>query len=102
MASSQATQFTLVLSKFKSDLSERQKNDFQFTSIDDLNVAIETIQRKQASERKLKAMQRLDRFLEGMRDFDKTIQTFVNSSVYLAFVWVSDVALHHPMVSEKG
>src|SRR2546429_8293784 len=84
----QAVSFSLALEKFKADLSDKEKVDFQFTTLYDLHVAIEKIQKKQASERRLKGMNRLERFLEAMTQYDKVIQVFVNSSRILAFVWV--------------
>jgi len=55
MASAGAAQgasFTLALEKFKAGLSEDEKNDFQFTTIEDLRAALKRIQDKHASERR--------------------------------------------------
>jgi hypothetical protein len=84
----QATAFQLVLERFKLQLSDKEKRQFAATTIDDLNVAIETIQRKQLSEKKLRAMSKLERFLEGMQEYDKVVSVFLNTSAILAFVWV--------------
>jgi hypothetical protein len=84
----QATAFQLVLEKFKLQLSDKEKRQFAATTIDDLHVAIETIQRKQLSDKKLRAMSKLERFLEGMKEYDKVVSVFLNTSAILAFVWV--------------
>lgn len=84
----QATVFQLVLQKFKASLSDKEKRQFGTTTLHDLNVAIETIQQKQKSERKLRAMSKLGRFLEGMKEYDKLVTVFLNTSELLAFVWV--------------
>ncbi|KAI2484338.1 hypothetical protein Ptr902_03278 [Pyrenophora tritici-repentis] len=84
----QATAFHLVLEKFKASLSDKEKKQFAATTIDDLNAAIETIQQKQQSEKKLRAMSQLERFLEGMKEYDKVLSVFLNTSTILAFVWV--------------
>lgn len=89
MSSLQAHNFDLVLSKFKSSLAPEELPAFEFTTLPELYTEMRTIERKHASERRLKAMKRLDKFLEGMQDYDKTIQVFVNSSAYVGFVWVS-------------
>jgi hypothetical protein len=84
----QATVFQLGLQKFKASLSDKERNEFMVTTLDDLKVAIETIQQKQRSERKLRAMSKLGRFLEGMQEYDKIVAVFLNTSEILAFVWV--------------
>jgi len=93
MASIPATQlaisFSLILERFKAQLSAHEKADFQFTTLEDLRRELKKIQNKHVSERKQMWMGRLNRFLEAMGEYDKVIQVFVNPSQYLAFVWVS-------------
>ncbi|KAH4106786.1 hypothetical protein HBI82_035170 [Parastagonospora nodorum] len=83
----QAIVFQLGLQKFKASLSDREKREFSVTTLQDLKIAIETIQQKQRSERKLRAMSKLGRFLEGMQEYDKIVAVFLNTSEILAFVW---------------
>lgn len=83
-----AAAFHLVLEKFKASLTDKEKDRFGVTTLDDLHIALETIQRKQVSERRLRGMERLEVFLEGMKEYDKVIQVFVNSTPLLAFIWV--------------
>jgi len=85
----QAIVFQLGLQKFKASLSDKERREFGVTTLQDLKIAIETIQQKQKSERKLRAMSKLGRFLEGMKEYDKIVAVFLNTSVILAFVWVS-------------
>jgi len=85
----QATSFYLVAENFKASLTNKEKAEFAVTSLHDLHLAIESIQKKQASEKRLRSMHRLEAFLEGMKEYDKVIQVFVNTSSLLAFVWVS-------------
>lgn len=84
----QAIVFQLGLQKFKASLSDKEKREFGVTTLEDLKVTIETIQQKQRSERKLRAMSKLGRFLEGMQEYDKIVAVFLNTSEILAFVWV--------------
>ena len=88
-----AASFQLVAGKFKAALTDKEKSTFQVVSLHDLHVAIEIIQKEQASERKLRGMQRLDRFLEGMKEYDKVAQIFVNTTPILAFVWVYKIVV---------
>jgi hypothetical protein len=100
----QRTAFQLALHNFQASLSDKERRQFGATTLHDLNVAIETIQQKQMSERKLRAMNKLGRFLEGMKEYDKIVAVFLNTSEILAFVWVwiqrrsSDDFISIPMV----
>jgi len=87
--STQAVAFSLVLERFKTTLTDDEKSEFQFTTLDDLQQTMDSIQKRHTTERKLRAMDRLSRFLEAMAEYDKVIQVFVNASQHLAFVWVS-------------
>jgi PAS domain-containing protein len=94
-----AASFFLTLGRFKANLTERERTDFQSTTLNDLHVAIQGIQDRQALERRLQGMQRLERFLEAMKEYDKVIRIFVNSSEILAFVWVSRIPLGYTFFS---
>jgi len=89
----QATAFYLVMEKFKASLTDKEKTEFKVTTLRDLHITIESIQKRQATDRRLQGMQRLELFLEGMNEYDKVIQIFVNSSQILAFVWVCVIHL---------
>ncbi|EMD69111.1 hypothetical protein COCSADRAFT_130498 [Bipolaris sorokiniana ND90Pr] len=88
-----STTFHLVLEKFKSGLSEKEKQQFATTTLNDVHVAIEKIQRKQQSDKRLRAMSRLELFLEGMKEYEKVVSVFLNTSAILAFVWAFDALL---------
>ncbi|EMD96161.1 hypothetical protein COCC4DRAFT_55683 [Bipolaris maydis ATCC 48331] len=81
--------FHLVLEKFKSGLSEKEKQEFATSTLDDVHIAIEKIQRKQQSEKRLRAMNKLELFLEGMKEYEKVVAVFLNTSEILAFVWIA-------------
>jgi hypothetical protein len=81
--------FSLIFEKFKAGLTDDERTEFQFTTLDDLRIELKKIQNKHTSERKQMWMNRLSRFLEAMGEYDKVIQVFVNPSQYLAFIWVS-------------
>ncbi|KAF2680111.1 hypothetical protein K458DRAFT_393383 [Lentithecium fluviatile CBS 122367] len=83
----QAASFQSVLRNFTRSLTNEQKNQFSGTTLEDLHVAIEEVQQRQALEKRLQSMSRLKRFLEGMKEYDKVITVFLNSSQILAFVW---------------
>jgi len=85
----QAISFSLILDRFKAKLTDDEKADFQFTTLEGLRRELKKIQNKHVSERRQMWMGRLNRFLEAMGEYDEVIKVFVNSSQYLAFVWVS-------------
>jgi hypothetical protein len=67
--------------------------------LDDLQAVIAAIQEKQASEKKMRNLTRLKKFLEAMDEYGKVIEIFLNNSQFIAFVWVSlgpTVRLHGP------
>jgi hypothetical protein len=80
--------FSLALGKFKAHLTDSQKTDFQFVTLKDLEKSLGKIQARQSSQKQLRAMGRLSRFLEVMDQFDQIIKDLVNASEYVAFVWV--------------
>ncbi|KAF2116189.1 hypothetical protein BDV96DRAFT_645526 [Lophiotrema nucula] len=85
----QAAWFQHVLDKHKASLTDKERRQFQVATIEDLQVSIKAIQDQQESEKRLQAMGRLNVFLEGMKEYEKVVQVFVNTSEILAFVWVA-------------
>jgi hypothetical protein len=85
---SQQTEFGRILTDFKSSLAEEHKNDFEFSSLEDLQTAIDDIQKKQASDKKMRNLTRLRPYLEAMAQYGKVIEVFLNASNFVAFVWV--------------
>lgn len=86
--SSQESVFHEALNRFKDSLGNTEREEFQFTTLDDLQDVIKSIQDKQASEKKMRNMKRLKKFLEGMDEYGKVIEVFLNASEFVAFVWV--------------
>lgn len=79
--------FRRVLDSFKKDLSRQEKQNFSFTDIKGLNLAIDDLQKKQHSQRRLQNLSRLKPFLEAMEQYGKVVEVFCNSSEFVAFVW---------------
>ncbi|KAJ6150201.1 hypothetical protein N7471_001400 [Penicillium samsonianum] len=89
MAVTGVSSFQHVLASFKTKLDPKLVSEFEMTSLKDLKRAISVIQNKQASERRVQNMRRLSRFLEGMEQYGKVIEVFLNVTDFLAFVWVA-------------
>jgi len=86
--SRQVSEFTRVLADFARSLTEEQQNDFRFSTLEDLKAAINIIQEKQASEKKMQNLTRLKSFLEAIEQFGKVVEVFLNTSNFIAFIWV--------------
>ncbi len=84
----QESAFREALDRFKDSLSNSGREGVHFTTLDDLQNAITTIQDKQASEKKMRNLTRLKGFLEGMDEYGKDIEAFLNASEFISFVWV--------------
>lgn len=86
---SPANIFENSLNRFKIGLSDREKEDFELTSLDEVHGVVLKIQETHASELKMQNMNRLSSFLEGMEQYGSVIEVFLNASSFIAFVWVS-------------
>ena|ERR1700761_4391946 len=79
---------TAIVEKFNKNLTDKEKNEYQLTTLQDLQVAIDKIQRQHASSRTLQGMRRLQTFLKSMEKYEEVIKIVANTSTILAFVWV--------------
>ncbi|OAL34641.1 hypothetical protein AYO20_06058 [Fonsecaea nubica] len=86
-SSTAAPLFQLELTKFKSRLTGKQLQSFEFASLEQVEVEVNNIQRRQDTQRGLRNLTRIRRFIEAMEQFGKIIEVFVNTSDVLAFVW---------------
>lgn len=81
--------FRKALERFKCDHPrETEIQQFQWTDLSSLKTSIQELQVKQAPRQKMRNWARLGAFLEGMEQYEKLIEVFLNASTYLAFVWV--------------
>ena len=74
--------------KKKADLDEAELADFQLPDLQSLHQAINGIQNQQAKDKKLMYMGRLKPFLDTMKDYGQVLEVFLNTSNFVAFVWV--------------
>ncbi|KAJ5415724.1 hypothetical protein N7465_004419 [Penicillium sp. CMV-2018d] len=88
MAASQSSAFQHVLATFKAKVDPKMTSEFEMTTLVDLRRSLASIQRKHASERRVRNMGRLSRFLDAMEQYGKVIEVFLNATDILAFVWV--------------
>jgi len=79
--------FQVALSRFQKEVPLKEQQQFKATSFNDLREAIYKIQRTQEASKELKALRRIEGFLEAMTQFGKVIEVFLNASDFLCFVW---------------
>lgn len=83
------TSFENALVRFRKNLTESQKRDFAPCTLKDVEKAIEDIQARLASKRKLKNMNRIAKFIEAMTQLGQVLEVFLNVENAVSFVWVS-------------
>ncbi|KAH6699003.1 hypothetical protein BKA61DRAFT_583040 [Leptodontidium sp. MPI-SDFR-AT-0119] len=76
-----------VLAGFHQSLIERQFQDFQSTTVDDVCHTAIRIQNEHAETKSLMDMTRLAPFLEFMEEFQTVIGVFTDAPNILAFIW---------------
>ncbi|KAH0563181.1 hypothetical protein GP486_002248 [Trichoglossum hirsutum] len=90
LLSGHAPAFQKALDNFRSNVAQSDQDEFKYTTLEDLQRSILEIQEKHASGRKAKNMARLNPFLKAMEQYGKVIEVFLNTSEFVAFVWVCE------------
>ncbi len=80
--------FEAALTQFKASLTADELADIEITSLADVHQAIGKIQTQQATEKRLRNLNRIKGFLEFMRQYEQVVKVFLNVSQTVAFVWV--------------
>jgi hypothetical protein len=83
------TAFEQALNDFNAELRPKHRSAFQNTTLPDLLAEIDKLQVDQHSKRRLQAIGRLKPTIEALNQLGKVVETFVNTSEVVAFVWVS-------------
>ncbi|OBT70089.1 hypothetical protein VE03_00429 [Pseudogymnoascus sp. 23342-1-I1] len=74
-------------SRFLIGLTNSEKNDFKFTTLQGVHDAIDKIQDEHGSQRKMRNMTRIRGFIEAMEQYGTVIEVFLNVSDFIAFIW---------------
>ena len=83
------TCFERALEKFSSEIPQEQREEFKKCTLQDVHAAIQAIQTSYGSKRRLRNMNRIKRFLEGVDHLGKVIEQFLDAAGHIGFVWVS-------------
>jgi hypothetical protein len=80
--------FRRASEKFIDNLTADQKRDFPKCSLEDVRQTVEALQKKRGDEKRMRNMDRLRVFLEGMEQYRHVVQAFLNCTPFLGYVWV--------------
>ncbi|KAK4165547.1 hypothetical protein QBC43DRAFT_315446 [Cladorrhinum sp. PSN259] len=76
-----------ALKEFRQKLTDKQRQDFQSCTLQDVEKAIKDVERAQAAKRNQRNMQRISKFVEGMNQLGQVIEVFLNVHQAVAFLW---------------
>jgi len=82
------TSFENALVKFRASLTENQRRDFAPCTLNDVQTAIENIQLRLGSQRRLRSMKKIAKFIEAMTQLGQVVEVFLNVENTVAFIWV--------------
>lgn len=80
--------FRNVLARFKLGLTQDEVQEFRFSTLEDIHKVIEDLQAEQGRKKKMMDLSRIKSFLEAMEQYGKVVEVFLNTTEFLAFVWV--------------
>jgi ribosomal protein S21 len=80
--------FDNALKRFRESLTKGQREQFAHCKKQDVQRTIQDIQTRHGSQRSLKNMRRVSKFIEGMSQLSQVIEVFLNVNNSVAFVWV--------------
>jgi hypothetical protein len=83
------TSFENALVKFRASLTESQRRDFVPCTLNDVQTAIEDIQLRLGSQRRLRNVKKIAKFIEAMTQLGQVVEVFLNVENTVAFIWVS-------------
>lgn len=83
------TSFEDALAKFRASLTDKQKRDFAPCTLKDVETAIKEIQVRLGSQRRLRNMKRISKFIEAMAQLGQVVEVFLNVERTVALIWVS-------------
>ncbi|KAF0645692.1 hypothetical protein FPSE5266_00755 [Fusarium pseudograminearum] len=79
--------FDKAVAKFKKRLTKDQAAKFANCTVDDVRNQIRDIQNRHGSQRRLRNMERISKFVEGMVQLGQVVEVFLNLDNTVAFIW---------------
>lgn len=100
MSTTSDSAFSTALQQFKDGLDHAEKQSFKLVKLEDLLGEISNLQARLLRQRRGKNLARLRPFLEAIDQLGKVVEVFANSSEFVAFVWVRDLAYKLDLVAQ--
>lgn len=100
MSTQSDSAFSTALQQFKDGLDHAEKQSFKLVKFEDLLREISNLQARLLRQRRGKNLARLRPFLEAIDQLGKVVEVFANSSEFVAFVWVRDLALQQNLIAQ--
>lgn len=72
----------------RAKLTPQQLNAFKLTKVEDIRRVLVDVQKKHEKDRALIWLKRIDPFINTFLEFGNIVEVFLNTSEFLAFVWV--------------
>lgn len=79
--------FQRALANFTARLTKEELENFKLSSLSDVQIAVQKIQDEQGRRKSMMNLTRIQGFLEGMDQYGKVIEVFLNASSLLCFIW---------------
>lgn len=79
--------FQAAVAKFSSRLTKKEYENFKFSTLDELRIALDAKQKDQGKRGEMMNLPRIQSFLEAMEQYGSVIEVFLNASSVLCFVW---------------
>lgn len=80
--------FDKAAAKFKKRLTKDQAAKFANCTVDDVRDQIRDIQNRHGAQRRLRNMERISKFVEGMLQLGTVVEVFLNLHNTVALIWV--------------
>jgi hypothetical protein len=75
--------------RFTAKLSEEEKQDFQFSTLEDVNSTVASLQSRLHTEKRYRNVARLELFLASMAQYVKVMEVFSpNAAEVASLIWV--------------
>lgn len=83
-----SSSFDRAIDRFTNSLTAKQRREFAACSLEDVYTSIVAIQDAQGTQNAMRNMARIQGFLEGMDEYRKVVEAFLNCTPFMGYVWV--------------
>ena len=96
-----SSSFDRAINRFTNSLTPKQRQDFTVCSLEDVQNSIVAIQSTRGTQNSLRNLARIQGFLEGMDEYSKVVEAFLNCTPFMGYVWVWDAYSSNESISSN-